>query len=39
MAISRTIGIDMPDDFPTTAYDVVNAKLGSYQQRNPNVWT
>ena len=39
MAISRTIGIDMPDDFPTTAYDVVNAKLGSYQQRNTNVWT
>jgi hypothetical protein len=39
MAISKTIGIDMPGDFPTTAHDAVNVKLGPYQPRNPNVWT
>jgi hypothetical protein len=39
MAISKTIGIDMPGDFPTIAYDAVNIRLGPYQPGNPQVWT
>jgi hypothetical protein len=39
MAISKTIGIDMPDDFPTSAHDAVGVKLGPYQPGNPEVWT
>lgn len=38
MAISKTIGIDMPDDFPTTPHDAVNLKLGPYQPGKPDVW-
>jgi hypothetical protein len=29
MATSQTIGIDMPEDFPTTAHNAVNVKLVS----------
>jgi hypothetical protein len=39
MAISKIIGIDMPDDFPTTAHDAVGVKLGPYQPGKPGVWT
>jgi hypothetical protein len=38
MATSQTIGIDMPEDFPTTAHNAVNVKLGSYQTRAPSMW-
>jgi hypothetical protein len=39
MVISQTIGIDMPEDFPTTAHNGVNDKLKPCQPRNPNVWS
>ena len=39
MAISQTIGIDMPGDFPAAAHDAVSVKLGPYQPRDPAVWT
>jgi len=38
MAISQTIGIDMPNDFPTTAHDAVNTKLGPCRARAPAMW-
>jgi hypothetical protein len=39
MATSQTIGIDMPEDFPTTAYNAVSVKLRSYQRCAPSIWT
>lgn len=38
MALAQTIGIDMPEDFPTPAYNAVNVKLAG-RQLNPFLWT
>jgi hypothetical protein len=38
MAVAQTIGIEMPDDFPTAAYNAVYVRLGRYQPRNPALW-
>jgi hypothetical protein len=38
MTLAQTIGIDMPHDFPTSAYNAVNVKLGPERPRDPNVW-
>jgi hypothetical protein len=39
MTVSHAIGIDMPNDFPTDAHNVVVKKLSPYQPRNPDVWS
>ena len=36
--MSRSIGIDMPIDFPTNSHNAVAVKLGSYRPRAPDVW-
>jgi hypothetical protein len=38
MTLAQTIGIDMPHDFPTSAYNAVNVKLGPERPRDPDVW-
>jgi hypothetical protein len=36
MALVNTIGINMPDDFPTDAYNGVHDRLREYRNRNPD---
>jgi hypothetical protein len=38
MTVAQTIGIEMPGDFPTAAYNAVNIKLGPLQPTNPALW-
>ncbi len=37
MALVNTIGINMPDDFPTDAYNGVQDRVREYRNRNPDL--
>jgi hypothetical protein len=36
MSVVNTVGIEMPDDFPTSAYNSVRDRLRGYSDRNPD---
>ena len=36
MPVANTVGIAMPDDFPTNAHNSVHDRLREYRNRNPD---